>query len=144
LTPKKGWQSVFLTELAARGVIKDACAVAGVSRQAAYKARERSATFAAQWDQAIEEAADVMEREAFRRAVEGVEKPVFGSLGAKMGAGVVGHIQEYSDTLLIFLLKGIRPEKYRERTDVRHSGKVDVSTLSDDELRAIVEDPSGG
>jgi hypothetical protein len=27
---------------------------------------------------------------------------------------------EYSDTLLIFLLKGIRPEKYRERFE--HSG----------------------
>lgn len=46
---------------------------------------------------------------------------------------------EYSDTLLIFLLKGARPEVYRERADVRHSGKIDVSALSDDELRAIVE-----
>jgi hypothetical protein len=32
----------------------------------------------------------------------------------------VGFIQEYSDTLLIFLLKGLRPEKYRERFE--HSG----------------------
>jgi hypothetical protein len=27
-------------------------------------------------------------------------------------------IREYSDTLLIFLLKGLRPAKYRERYDV--------------------------
>jgi len=25
-------------------------------------------------------------------------------------------VREYSDTLLIFLLKGLRPEKYRERS----------------------------
>ena len=30
------------------------------------------------------------------------------------------NLQEYSDTLLIFLLKGLRPEKYRERFE--HSG----------------------
>jgi hypothetical protein len=46
---------------------------------------------------------------------------------------------EYSDTLLIFLLKGARPEKYRERADVRHSGKIDVSKLTDAELQSIIE-----
>jgi hypothetical protein len=30
----------------------------------------------------------------------------------------VGSIREYSDMLLIFLLKGLRPAKYRERYDV--------------------------
>jgi len=128
-----------LTELARCGIITDACTAAGVSRQAAYQARARSAAFAAAWDEAVDQAADVLEREAFRRAVDGVEKPVFGSLGGNQGSGEIGRIQEYSDTLLIFLLKGIRPEKYRERADVRHSGKVDVGKLSDDELRAIVE-----
>jgi hypothetical protein len=37
------------------------------------------------------------------------------------------------------LLKGTKPEKFRDRTDVRHSGKIDVSKLSDDELRALAE-----
>ena len=123
LTPKKRWQETFLTELAACGIITDACKAAGVSRQAAYKARERSPTFVAAWDDAVDQAADVMEREAWRRAVEGVEKPVFGSLGGRSGSGEIGRVQEYSDTLLIFLLKGARPEKFRERIDTRHSGK---------------------
>lgn len=142
-TPKKGWQDAFLTALAACGIITDACTAAGITRQAAYHARKRSASFAAAWDDAVDQAADVMEREAFRRAVEGVEKPVFGSLGTGQGSGEIGRIQEYSDTLLIFLLKGARPEKFRERSDVRHSGKVDVSGLSDDELRSIIEDKGG-
>jgi hypothetical protein len=49
---------------------------------------------------------------------------------------------EYSDTLTIFLLKGIRPEKYRDRADVRHSGKIDIGAMTDAELLAIAEDPS--
>ena len=51
-------------------------------------------------------AADILEDEVDRRAVEGVEKPVGWHKG-KPG----GYVREYSDTLLIFLLKGDRPEK---------------------------------
>ena len=46
-----------------------------------------------------------------------------------------------SDTLLIFLLKGIYPEKYRDRYDVRSDNKVtvkhDADSLTDDQLEAI-------
>ena len=42
-----------------------------------------------------------------RRAYLGVEKPV-------TVAGKREVIREYSDTLLIFLLKGARPQKYRD------------------------------
>jgi hypothetical protein len=48
-----------------------------------------------------------LEDEAVRRAYEGVERPVF------QGGKQVGVVREYSDTLLIFLLKALRPEKYR-------------------------------
>jgi len=136
-TPKK--VAAFLTELSLRGNVTDAARAAGVTRSRVYDWRADDADFAAAWDTALDEAADVMEREAWRRAVEGVEKPVFGSMGQGLGSGEVGRIQEYSDTLLIFLLKGARPEKFRERADVRHSGKIDVSKLSDDELRALAE-----
>ena len=37
------------------------------------------------------------------------ERPVF------QGKQLVGHIRDYSDTHLIFMLKARRPEKYRER-----------------------------
>ena len=47
-----------------------------------------------------------------RRASEGTLKPVF--YQGKM----CGEIREYSDTLLIFLLKARRPETYRERSDI--------------------------
>lgn len=65
--------------------------------------------------------------EAYRRAVEGVTKPVFGALPDKGGSGVVGEIQEYSDTLLGQLLRALRPE-FRDKSsvDVNVAGKVDV------------------
>lgn len=139
-TTKKGvWRAAFLEALAAVGNVSGAAKTASVSRRFVYDERERDPDFAALWDDALDQAADAMEREALRRAVEGWDEPVFGSLGGKSGSGEIGTVRKYSDTLLIFLLKGARPEKYRERTDVRHSGKIDVGKLSDDELRAIAE-----
>jgi hypothetical protein len=49
-----------------------------------------------------------LENEAVRRAYHGVEKPVF------YKGEVCGYTQDYSDTLLIFLLKARKPEVYRE------------------------------
>jgi hypothetical protein len=39
-------------------------------------------------------------------------------------------VRKYSDTLLIFLLKGARPAKYRERQQVEVSGQLDINTLA--------------
>jgi hypothetical protein len=60
---------------------------------------------------AIDEGTDVLEDEVFRRAREGVEKPVFYE-GVECGT-----VRVYSDTLAIFLLKGRRPDKFKERTE---------------------------
>lgn len=140
-TPKKRprWAKAFLSVLAESGNVRLASQAASVARSAVYALRASDEVFAAEWDTAQEEAADLLEQEARRRAHDGWDEPVFGSMGQGLGSGEIGTVRKYSDTLLIFLLKGARPEKYRERTDVRHSGKIDVSRLSDDELRAIVE-----
>ena len=133
-TIEKGdWKAIFLRELAICGIVGAACKKARIGRTTAYKTRDEDSEFAAAWDAALDDAADDMEHEAWRRGTKGTVKPVY------QGGKEVGRIREYSDTLLIFQLKGIRPEKYRDRADVRHSGKIDVSGLSDDELRAITE-----
>lgn len=69
---------------------------------------------------ALETAAEVLEQEAWRRAVTGTLKPVY------QGGEQVGTVREYSNTLMIFLLKGANPEKYRERVQQQHSGEVTV------------------
>ncbi len=66
--------------------------------------------------------ADLLEDEAVRRAKDGVEEPVY------QGGKLVGHVQKYSDTLLIFLLKGAKPEKFRERSQHEFSGEDGIST----------------
>jgi hypothetical protein len=130
-TPKKEetykprvWMKAFITALSRRGIVSQACVAAKIDRTTAYKARDMDATFSAAWDEAMEVAADALEGEAWRRAVEGVEKPV----GFYQGVASE-HVREYSDTLLIFMLKGARPAKYRER--VEHSGKVELVGVED-------------
>jgi hypothetical protein len=70
---------------------------------------------------------DTLEAEADRRAAEGTLRPVF------YKGEQCGEIREYSDTLLIFRLKALRPEKYRERSNVAVSGGVTIQryTIAD-------------
>lgn len=123
---KEAWRDSFLAALAAVGNVSEAAKAAGVSRAFVYTERKADPAFAALWDDALDGAADVMEREAFRRAVEGVDEPVF------QQGQEIGTIRKYSDTLLIFLLKGARPNKYRERQDVTQSGAVTIKVVYDD------------
>lgn len=115
---KDQWQAAFLAELSATGNVSDSAKAAQVSRVFVYEQRRADEAFAAAWADALDQAADVMEREALRRAIEGWDEPVFGSMGQGQGSGQIGAVRKYSDTLLIFLLKGARPEKYRDRHEV--------------------------
>lgn len=108
---------VFLTELADAGMVCESAMTAGIDRTTAYRWRERDKEFALWWDQALEMGTEILEREATRRAVRGVTKPIY------QGGILVGAQQEYSDTLLIFLLKARKPEAYRDRASIEHLGK---------------------
>jgi hypothetical protein len=144
LTSKKAWPrwvKGFLAALAQSGNIRLSCEAASISRVRAYELRGTDETFAAAWQSALDEAADVLEQEARRRAVEGVQRlkfdrgalitiplrdaegaPLLDADGNPMTTPYVEH--EYSDTLLIFLMKGANPEKYRDRSEVKHSGAI--------------------
>jgi hypothetical protein len=81
-----------------------------------------------------------MEQEADRRAIEGVDEPVFHK------GTVVGHIRKYSDTLLIFRLKALAPAKYRETIRQEHSGPeggpLQFMSVAD-AIKAAAEEPNG-
>ena len=117
----------FLAELEETGIVKAAARAAGIKAATAYAKRTKDPKFAALWDDALELSTQVLELEARRRAVEGVDQPVY-SQGIQVDV-----IKKYSDQLLMFLLKGRRPEVYRDRKDVKHSGsmsfKGDIATL---------------
>jgi len=89
---------------------------AGVPRSTAYDWYKADEAFAAAWDDAVEVAVDSLEKEAWRRARDGVLKPVY-QKGEK-----VGQVREYSDQLMVTLLKAHRPEKYRDRQQLEHTG----------------------
>lgn len=122
-------RDLFLRELRKRGNVTDAARKAKVDRSTPYRWREAEPAFAAAWDVALEEAIDRMESEAYRRAVEGTEKPLIGRVG-KDEDGIVTYVTEYSDTLMNTLLKAHRPEKYRERVDVQQHGKIEIEFVN--------------
>lgn len=124
------WVAAFLAVLRETSNVRRACEAAGIERSTAYRLRDKDTEFNRQWDEAMDEGSDLLEEEARRRAHVGWDEPVFGRI-AKDTDGEVGIVRKYSDTLLIFLLKGARPEKYRERQDVQHSGRIEIEYVND-------------
>lgn len=86
-------KQAVLAVLAETGNIRQACIAAGVGRQSYYDWRNNDPEFAAAAELAAQDAADYLEEVARQRAIRD---------------------KNPSDLLLIFLLKGLRPEKYRD------------------------------
>lgn len=117
-TPEKKAQ--FLASLRKTPNVTVAARAADMARSGAYALRERDTEFAKAWDESIEEGVDMLEAEVSRRAFEGTMKPV------TFQGVITDTFLEYSDTLAIFLLKAHRPERFRERTEV----KIDTTDLA--------------
>lgn len=120
--------------LAETGQVKKAAATIGASRLGVYKLRERDKNFAAAWDEAKRVAAIALEDEAHRRAM-GWHDPRLDKDGNVLtdlatGEGLYHPIAKYSDTLLIFLMKGLMPETYGERQQLQHSGGVTLNVVT--------------
>jgi hypothetical protein len=119
----------FIEALKATGNVSEACRRAGgFTRQHAYKMRDRFPAFRAEWDEAEQDATDALELEARRRAIEGVATPLV-SMGklVKDDDGKVIEIREYSDNLMALLLRGHRPERFRENINVTGTITLDLS-----------------
>ena len=108
-------KAAFLAAFSTCGNISEAAKLADVERRTHYRWLAKDAAYVKAFDDATEQASDALEQEARRRAVDGVDEPVFYQ-GSECGV-----VRKYSDTLLIFLMKGARPDKYRERFE--HTGK---------------------
>lgn len=107
-TPKK--LAEFLDALAETGNVLASAELTNLNRRELYRLRANDPAFAGSWDEALSQAADALEAEARRRALDGWEEPVFYQ-GVESG-----YVRKYSDTLLIFLLKGLRPDRFRDRS----------------------------
>lgn len=114
----ENWPDKFLISYKKCGNITKAAKAAKVDRSTVYDRQKSDPAFEAAMVDAQEEAVDLLEEEARRRASDGTLKPVFYK-GEK-----VAEVREYSDTLLIVLLKANRPEKYKERADITSGGET--------------------
>lgn len=109
-------QNAFLKAYARHGTVTHASRDAGVHVSYHYNWLEIDPEYPAKFKFAHQEAVEALELEARRRAIEGVEEPT-GWYKGEPG----GFVKRYSDTLLIFLLKGALPDKYKDRHE--HTGK---------------------
>lgn len=102
-TPEKGER--LLKQLSLGKSVAAACRSERIPRRNYYEWRTADPAFAAAADEAIEQGTDFLEDKARDRAVK------------------------ESDTLLIFLLKARRPEKYREKQTFTHEGDLTIRVV---------------
>jgi len=138
-------QAKFLTTLAKTGNVGASCRAAGVARSQAYIWRcegEREYTesqlaqaeeFKKLWAEALEDAVDLLEKEAVRRGRDGYNKPIV------YKGKVVGTYKEYSDRLLEILLKAHRRSKFGDRTELTGADGGPISTVR--KVERVIVDP---
>lgn len=142
VTPIKAWEKPwidpFLEALAEYGNVVKSCKKAKVSRAVAYRERDTNPLFFASWKVAEKLGVEGLEDEARRRAFEGVKRTETKYyLDKKLGTKT---IVEYSDTLLIFLLKAHKRDVYG---DTSRNVNIDLNNCSIEQLERIAagEDP---
>lgn len=109
----------FLTLLSGNGILTRAAKDANLNYQYVKWLMEHDRVFAGMVDTAKAEAVDDLELEARRRAVHGVEEPVF-----HQGV-VVGYKTRYSDRLLVTLLQAKKPDEFGSKVSHEHKGRIE-------------------
>ena len=109
-------KKAFLEAYKNTGNVSVAARASGIERYRFYNWLESDPEFLKASRDAEEAATERMEAEAVRRAVQGTEKGIYHQ-GVK-----VDIVKEYSDLLLIFLMKARAPQKYRENMKIEASG----------------------
>lgn len=126
---------IFLRCYAETGSVSRAAEAAKIHRSIHYRRLKEDPKYQAAFNAAHEVAIAVLEDEAIRRAVEGVEEPLtyqgqFQYADVDDDGNPTGKplaIRKYSDSLLQFLLRGAKPEKYRERFQHDVNANVNVT-----------------
>lgn len=129
-------QAMFLEAYAMTGNITAASRRSDVHRQRHYEWLQSDPDYPALFLDAENQAVDALETEARRRALDGTEKPVY------QGGKLVGSVVEYSDNLIQFLLKGARPQKYRDnaKPDANDNGNRDAVGLTERQRQILMDE----
>jgi hypothetical protein len=110
-------QELFLSELAKTGNLSLACHASEMTRRQVGALRKVDEDFGQAYLEAMDDAVDRLEAEAWRRALDGIEQKLFqaGKLVVDPETNQPIILRRYSDPLLVMLLKGSRPDKYHAR-----------------------------
>ena len=110
--------------LAEIGNVSKCCDALNLCRNDLYVKRKSNKSFAKKWQSAKEASIARLEDEAWRRAFEGIVKPLFYKGEQIRNADGTPYFERtYSDTLLMHRLNAERPDKYHYRQQI--DGKVD-------------------
>ena len=140
-------RAAFLAAYARTGNISTASRLANVARSRHYEWMKEP-EYAAAFAEAREEAIETLEEQVWKSATVGFEEPViyqgklcFEPLRDRNGEIVLDEtglpksskipltIRKRNDVAAFFLLKALKPEKYRENVQVEHSGGVNLVEL---------------
>ncbi len=154
-------KKTFLAAFAACACVAAASRATGIARQCHYNWLRSDPDYALKWETARAEAVGLLADEAKRRAVDGTPRMKFYQGKPLIDPSTGGPCVErdYSDTLLIFLLKAWAPETYGDRAtghrqlnvsvvnatpvaaaDPRDVGLVPEQREAMHKLRAMIED----
>jgi hypothetical protein len=112
----------FLTELASfrsAGNVLVACTALGFARRTVYNWRADDEQFASDWDEAV--------RDGYEQRAEEAENALRTSI-----------TKDHNITAIIFALKNLKSDKYREKVDVEHSGRIANDNLKPGFLATLV------
>lgn len=144
----RGKKRVFLQAYSLCGIVKLAAKAAGVTPNTHYGWMQ-DPSYCEQFRKAQDAYSEILEEAARQRAVKGIRKYKFHKGEPIMDPRDPSkpyYEIEYSDALLALLLKGAKPEKYRERVDL--SGAVanknlEPKDMTDEQLLALIEQCQG-
>jgi len=123
LTPK---QRAFLAAYGRCARIGQAATAAKIAKQSHYIWLQESDAYRRAFAQTQVQIGDLCEDAAVARAIDGVEKPVLYQGRPVRVNGKQLFEREYSDQLLIQLLRRFKPQEYRERTTMEVTGSLDL------------------
>lgn len=124
-------QAAFLTALVFHaGQHGKAAKSAKISRQTPRNWLKDDENYQLLYAEAMDQVAEVLEDEVIRRGKEGIDHGIY-----YQGEEIATE-KEYSDQLLMFYLKAAKPEKYRDRAEVK--GDVNVKHKFDGTMEELL------
>jgi hypothetical protein len=120
------FKKLFIEKLAQGMSVTRAAEESDLGRATVFSWRREDPAFAAAWDDANAQGVDRLEDEARRRARDGYnERTVVGR------DGTVSTIRDYSDQLMLALLRAKRPQEYVQQTGAPAVVSVTVKTQTE-------------